>query len=189
MAALAPSLKGLFASLDALWPQRDRRTDGWYRAPSAGKSVGHNPGLNGYSHAIDVDKDGINPMWIINHIARGNGVMYYIIWDVRVWSVKTGWDGHRYNIPPGGSDHRDHMHIEIFQSDHAERFAGPWFTGQGGGSGGGSPGGGSSGGTAGIGAADPRDYRASVYAAGADSAFVANRLNELSWYNQGTREL
>lgn len=164
MAALAPSLKGLFASIDALWPYRDRRTDGWYRAPSNGKSAGHNPGHNGYSHAIDVDKDGINPMWIINHIARRSDVMYYIIWDVRVWSTSTGWDGHRYNIPRGGSDHRDHLHIEIKQTSFAENFRGPWFTGTGGSAGVGEAPEEGVGIGAGFGVADPRDYRDALIA-------------------------
>jgi hypothetical protein len=187
MAALTPALKGLFASIDVLWPHRDRRTDGWYRAPSAGKSVGHNPGHNGYSHAIDVDKDGINPMWIINHIARGNGVMFYIIWDVRVWSVETGWNGHPYHIPKGGSDHRDHLHIETYQTNGAEQFRGPWFTDQGGSAGLGPADPGSDSGIGGLGAADPRDYRGPVYASGGDSRFVGGRLNEITQYIQGTR--
>lgn len=163
MATLSPSLRGLFASIDFLWPRRDRSIDGWYRAPSAGKSVGHNPGARGLVHAIDVDKDGLDPMWIINHITRRSDVMYYIIWDVRVWSTSTGWDGHRYNVPRGGSLHKDHLHIEIRQTVTAEHFGGPWFSG---GSPGGAAGGGSGGGTgisAGLGAADPRDYRDAVY--------------------------
>lgn len=189
MAALAPSLKGLFASFDALWPARDRRTDGWYRAPRNGKSVGHNPGLHGYSHAIDVDKDGINPMWVINHITRRSDVMYYIIWDVRVWSTSTGWDGHRYHIPPGGSDHKDHMHIEIRQNSTAESFGGPWFTGSGGG--GGDSGGGSSGVglEAGFGAADPRDYRDLMINAGDYVLSQAHILNAASVHIDNTSKM
>jgi len=125
MATLAPSLRRLFSEIDGSWPNRDRRTDGWYRAPSAGKSVGHNPGARGLVHAIDVDRDGIDPSWIINHIAR-SGAMYYIIWDRRVWSTKTGWDGHRYT---GSNPHTDHMHIEIYQTTSAENFAGGWGIG------------------------------------------------------------
>lgn len=189
MAALTPALKGLFASLDALWPNRDRRTDGWYRSPANGKSTGHNPGHNGYSHAIDVDKDGINPDWIINHIARNNGVMFYIIWDVRVWSVETGWNGHAYHIPPGGSDHRDHMHIETYQTDKAERFGGPWFTGSGGGSGGGGNSGGEVGLEVGLSAADPRDYREIVYNLGTGSKIVGDQYGTAAAHMIGTQHL
>lgn len=176
MPALAPSLKGLFATIDFLWPHRDRRTDGWYRAPSDGKSLGHNPGHNGYSHAIDVDKDGISPIWLIDHINRRSDVMWYIIWDVRVWSTETGWNGHPYHVPKGGSLHKDHLHIEIKQTSFAEGFTGPWI-----GSGGGStppPGAGGGGGgiNAGLEAADGRDYRDHVYDMGHGSAYAFERI-------------
>lgn len=189
MPALTPALKGLFASIDLLWPHRSRRIDGWYRSPSQGHSVGHNPGHNGFSHAIDVDKNGVNPMWIINHIARGNGVMFYIIWDVRVWGVATGWNGHPYHIPPGGSDHRNHLHIETYQTNAAEQFRGPWFGNQGGptdttpapdpGTGLGS----------GLNPADPRDYRDAVYGTADRARFVGSRLNEAAAHILGTRQL
>ena len=52
-----------------------------------GKSVGHDSRLRGYSHAINIDEDGINPPWVIKHVTRRSDVMYYIIWDVRVWST------------------------------------------------------------------------------------------------------
>jgi hypothetical protein len=174
---LAPSLKGLFASIDFLWPARDRRTDGWYRSPQNGISIGHNPGRKGLSHAIDVDKDGINPMWIITHITRRSDVMYYIIWDMRVWSTQTGWDGHPYDMPKGGSTHRDHLHIEIRQNDTAESFGGPWFGGGGGGGAPGAPGGGDPPGTGGFGPADPRDYRDAQYALSNWAGFGAGRMN------------
>jgi len=158
MASLAPSLKGLFATFDFLWPNRNHGIDGWYHAPQAGYPIGHQPGHNGYSHAIDVDVRGINPPWVIDHIARRSDVMYYIIWDIRVWSTSTGWNGHPYQVPPGGSKHQDHMHIEIRQTSVAETFGGPWFNSAGapGGNAGLSPA--DPGGIAGIEAADPRDF-------------------------------
>lgn len=189
MATLAPSLKGLFASIDFLWPARDRRTDGWYRPVSAGYSKGHNPGHNGLVHAIDVDADGINEMWIIDHIHRTGGVIWYIIWDVRVWSTETGWNGHPYKVPPGGSLHKDHMHIEIYQTNTAEQFAGPWFGSASGSSGGSS---GSSGGTgisSGLGAADPRDYRDAITATASWADFVAGRVNSAAQHIIGSRDL
>jgi len=123
MASLSPSLGRLFKEIDARWPSRDRRTDGWYRSPSVGISVGHNPGERGLVHAIDVDKDGIRPLWIIDNIYRGGGVLFYIIWDRRVWSTRTGWDGHHYT---GSNPHTDHMHIEIYQTVTAEQFSKGW---------------------------------------------------------------
>lgn len=160
---LAPSLKGLFAAIDFLWPRRNHGIDGWYRPSDP--FPGHPPGHNGYSHAIDVDVRGIDPAWIINHIYRNSSVMYYIIWHKQVWSTRTGWDGHPYKVPPGGSSHYDHMHIEIYQTNTAEQFGGPWFGSAGGGYNAGleeapAPSGGIS---AGLEPADPRDYRDAVY--------------------------
>src|SRR5258706_4032433 len=189
MPALTPALKGLCASIDFLWRRRDRRTDGWYRAPRDGHSLGHNPGHNGYSHAIDVDKDGIDPMWIINHIARDNGVMFYIIWDVRVWGVETGWNGHPYHIPTGGSDHRDHLHIETYQPSRAETFGGQWFTNAPGRGGLGPAPGEDPGIGAGFGPADPRDYRDAITAAASWGGYVAGRVNQAANNIIGTRAL
>ena len=120
---LAPSLKRVFVELDMRWPHRDRRTDGWYASPSTRKSKGHNPGHNGYSHAIDVDKDGIDPMWIIRHITKADNVLWYIIWNRHLYSNTYNWVEKPYH---GENPHTDHMHIEIYQTDFAEKWPGGW---------------------------------------------------------------
>jgi hypothetical protein len=177
---LAPSLYGLYASINFLWPTRNKGIDGWYHAPQAGYPIGHQPGHNGYSHAIDVDRRGINPQWIIDHINRRSDVTWYIIWDVRIWSTETGWNGHPYKVPAGGSDHRDHMHIEIKQTSFAEGFQGPWF-GSGGSSSPPADGGGGGGGIgAGLSAADPRDYRGDVYDLGHGAEWAYNYIKGAS---------
>jgi len=79
MATLAPSLRRLFGEIDSVWPNRDRRTDGWLRWPKDGISVGHNPDSRGIVHAIDVDRDGIWPEGIIIYIKKpGTGLRYII---------------------------------------------------------------------------------------------------------------
>lgn len=123
MAALAPSLNRLFKELDMRWPRRDHRTDGWYASPSVRYSKGHNPGHNGYSHAIDVDKDGIDPMWIISHITKNDKVLWYIIWNRTLYSNTYNWVPRRYT---GTNPHTDHMHIEIYQTSYAETWTGGW---------------------------------------------------------------
>lgn len=123
MARLAPSLNRLFLEIDARWPNRDRRTDGWLALPSVRISKGHNPDSRGEVHAIDVDRDGIDPLWIINNIYRGGGVLRYIIWDRRVWHTVYGWTGYAYT---GKNPHTDHMHIEINFSLAAETYSGHW---------------------------------------------------------------
>jgi hypothetical protein len=120
---LAPSLKNLFSEIDAVWPRRDRRTDGWYASPSVRKTKGHNPGHNGYSHAIDVDRDGINPTLLINRIKKDGGILWYVIWSRTLYSNTYGWKPRPYT---GKNPHTDHLHIEIYQTDKAESYRGRW---------------------------------------------------------------
>lgn len=123
MAYLVQSLVNLRAEIDRGWPNRDRRTDGWYADPKVRISYGHNPDGKGAVHAIDVDKDGINPDWIIDHIFRGSGALWYIIWNRGIWDTQRGWRREAYN---GSNPHTDHMHIEVFRSAVGENYAGGW---------------------------------------------------------------
>lgn len=169
MAALAPSLRRLFGEFDAIWPHRNRGIDGWYRAPSAGISVGHNPGRGGLTHAIDVDRRGIDPDWVIAHIYKNTNVLWYIIWNRGIWSNTWGFTRHAYTL---SNPHTDHMHIEIRQTVAAENWGGSWLgaTTSGGSIIGGIAGiAGPGGGISGIGAADDRDPRAHM-----DSAIFHN---------------
>lgn len=120
---LAPSLIRLFDEIDFRWPNRDHRTDGWYANPKDRISKGHNPGHNGYSHAIDVDDDGIDEMWIINNIRKDDKVLWYIIWYKTLYSNTYNWKPRPYT---GSNPHTDHMHIEIYQTDYAEQWTGRW---------------------------------------------------------------
>lgn len=126
MAYLAPSLKRLFNELDHTWPNRDRRTDGWIRWPKDGISKGHNPDSKGCVHAIDVDKDGIDQMWIIRNIAKPSNVLWYIIWNRHLYSNTYHWVEKPYT---GSNPHTDHMHIEIYQNSTAENYSGSWNIG------------------------------------------------------------
>lgn len=162
MAYLAPSLRRLFNEIDAVWPNRDRRTDGWLRWPKDGKSVGHNPDGKGCVHAIDVDRDGIWPEGIIMNIRKQGSGLRYIIWNRKIWHARTNWEHRPYTL---SNPHTDHLHIEIDQTYSAENYAGGWNLGAligGGILGGLVPGGGGSGGTQGIGAANDRDYTAEM---------------------------
>lgn len=123
MAKLAPSLHRLFAEIDTVWPRRDRRTDGWYASPNDRISKGHNPGHNGYSHAIDVDKDGINQTLLIQRLIRTEGILWYVIWNRTLYSDTYNWVPRKYT---GKNPHTDHLHIEIYHTNKAEQYAGKW---------------------------------------------------------------
>lgn len=119
----APSLIRLIAEVNAIWPNRDKRTDGWYRAPRIGISYGHNPDANHRVHARDVDKDGMNPDWVIQHINRTTSGLWYIIWNRQIWSMTHNWKPQAYHGP---SPHTDHWHVEIYHTNAAWNYKGGW---------------------------------------------------------------
>jgi hypothetical protein len=126
MPTLSPSLRRMIGNIDARWPHRDRRTDGWLRWPSQGRSIGHNPAYLGYVHAYDLDRDGVDPYWIINNVYKGGRVLWYIIYNRQYWSNTYGWRAKPYTL---SNPHTDHLHIEIYQTNTARFYSGPWFPG------------------------------------------------------------
>lgn len=118
---LAKSLDNLFNEIDARWPDRDRRTDGWFTDQR--ETYGHNRTERGLCHAIDVDDDGIDEEFIMSNLYRGGDVLWYWIWDRKLYSRKRGFEPVPYTGP---SAHTDHMHIEIHHTVKAEDYNGPW---------------------------------------------------------------
>lgn len=126
MATLAPSLRLLFAELNARWPNRDRRTDGWYRNCQwrGGTTSDHCYDWRGRVHAADIDKDGINAEWIFDNICENRLPTNYVIWNRRIRSRAYGWRVRRYT---GTSNpHIDHVHVSIMHSDRAWFFNSGW---------------------------------------------------------------
>lgn len=115
------SLNKLFDEIDARWPHRTHSLDGWYN-PSR-HSVGHNAGHRGLIHAIDVDRRGIDPMYIVDHIKKNGHILWYMIWSRHLYSNTYGWHVRPYT---GSNPHTDHIHIEIYQTTTAEEFDGYW---------------------------------------------------------------
>jgi hypothetical protein len=130
MATLAPSLKLLFRELDAHWPNRDRRTDGWYRPPSAcSRPSDHCADSRGRVRAIDIDKDGINPDWVVARLIHSHLPTAYVIWNRHIWSESQGWRKRKYT---GTSNpHTDHIHVSIRHTEGAWGFTSGWGVAQG----------------------------------------------------------
>lgn len=123
MATLAPSLKSLFNQLDDVWPNRDRKTDGWYRNCTwVDHGTDHCPTASGMVHAIDIDKDGINPDFVVSKLIKMDLVVRYVIWNRHIWEHKNGWRQDDYH----GTDnpHTDHIHVSIEHTYAAEHFTG-----------------------------------------------------------------
>jgi hypothetical protein len=122
-AYLVQSLINLRAEIDNRWPLRSRAVDGWYRSPSVGISYGHNPDSKGAVHAIDVDKNGIDPYWIIANFYHAAPVYWYVIYNRQIWSNTYGFRPLPYN---GVNPHTDHMHFEVYHTAAGENYTGPW---------------------------------------------------------------
>ena len=123
MAYLVTSLVVLRNEIDLVWPNRSRKIDGWVRDPRDGISYGHNPDAKGAVHAIDVDKNGIWPPYIIDRVGLVKGVIWYVIWNRQIWSDDYGWRPQPYTLK---NPHTDHMHIEVRHTATAENYAGHW---------------------------------------------------------------
>lgn len=114
---LAPSLDRLRSQIDALWPNRDKATDGWIGDPShAARPSDHNPDYSsgGVVRAIDVDKDGIDTEALIECVT-GDSRVAYVIWNRRIWGYKSGWRAYT-----GSNPHTAHMHVSIKHTTSAE---------------------------------------------------------------------
>lgn len=108
MARLAANLKNLRAEIDARWPARDRTSDGWIGdAAHQARKSDHNPDQRGVVHAIDVDKDGIDPHLLVRQAIRHTGVEY-VIFDRTIWSRRHGFRARAYT---GGNPHTGHVHV------------------------------------------------------------------------------
>lgn len=105
---LHPALARLVSEADALWPNRDRSSDGWIgdRAHAARKSD-HNPDAFGSVNAYDFDVDGIDTAALIA-AAEAHPATSYWIFDSRLAHRSTGFRQVPYT---GSNPHRSHLHI------------------------------------------------------------------------------
>lgn len=122
MAFLVPSLKAVFAELNATWPNRDKKTDGWIGDKN------HCPGTSdhcadssGAVHAIDIDKDGIDPYFVIERLAQYPLVFRYFNFNYKQYHIKNDFVAK----PLGGSNpHTGHVHVSIAHTDRARNYTG-----------------------------------------------------------------
>ncbi len=129
MAVLAPSLVRCRSELNARWPSRDRRTDGWIGdtthkesgRPENGGSD-HNPNYRELVDAIDIDVDGIDCPAVVALLIRHPSVNY-VIWNRIIWSRSHGFVARRYT---GSNPHIDHIHVSILQTVAAENSTVAW---------------------------------------------------------------
>ena len=115
--------------IDRLYPDRDKRSDGWIadaRHLKAGNSD-HIPNGLGVVYAIDIDRDlsgaakpDLMP-YLADHLrrlARTDKRIKYIIFNGRIASAKSLW---RFRNYKGSNPHNHHCHIsftELADKDH-----------------------------------------------------------------------
>ncbi len=80
--------------VNAKWPSRDKRSDGWIGdAAHAARKSDHNPDADGWVHALDIDKDGIDADRLANELVAyarnlepGSRRLKYVVFKGRVAS-------------------------------------------------------------------------------------------------------
>lgn len=123
MAVLAVNLATLRREIDAHWPRRDRESDGWIGdAAHQARRSDHNPDPRGVVHAIDVDRDGIDPKLVVR-CAIGHPTVEYVIFDRTIWSRRAGFQPRRYT---GDNPHTGHVHVSGRYGAEFEDNRAPW---------------------------------------------------------------
>jgi peptidoglycan hydrolase-like protein with peptidoglycan-binding domain len=123
MATLAANLAALRREIDARWPNRDRRSDGWIGdAAHQGRASDHNPDARGVVHAIDVDRDGIDAGTLVRRAIR-HPTVHYVIFDRTIWTRDNDFRSRRYT---GDNPHTGHIHVSGRRGHGHENNPTPW---------------------------------------------------------------
>lgn len=121
---LAPSLVKLRDEINAEWPHRDKRSDGWIGDKAHQQRVSdHNPDSRGMVHAIDVDKDGVDPTLIVDACIADSRV-HYVIWNHFIYESELNFKAKAYTGP---DPHTGHIHISINHNTHSEESTSDWL--------------------------------------------------------------
>jgi hypothetical protein len=129
---LSKAAQQLREQFDDSYPSRDRTSDGWIGdTRHAARPSDHNPDVNGWVRAIDVDRDvsGRSKPDLMPDIAdqirllcksKKEKRIAYIIFDGRIASSKKAWAWRPYE---GSNKHNHHCHISFEkEADDNEAF-------------------------------------------------------------------
>ena len=115
----------LRAQVNAKWPNRDKNSDGWIGdSAHAARPSDHNPDAQGWVHALDIDKDGIDADAFADQLiahcrarAIGSDRIKNVVFRDRVASGT--YPGQFWVWRPGDYGHQGHIHVSF--TDAAER--------------------------------------------------------------------
>lgn len=137
---LAPALVKLRDEINALFPHRDKSSDGWIGdASHSARTSDHNPDWNdgGVVRAIDIDVDGNDPSKDLRRMVLeaciGDPRIWYVISNGVIYSRTYGWAARAYT---GSNGHFHHVHISLQgangisreQAQRLENDTSSWFT-------------------------------------------------------------
>jgi hypothetical protein len=120
---LSKAAEQLRSEINAKYPKRDKRSDGWIGdlSHSARKSD-HNPDKNGWVRAIDIDSDLLKgsskESWLLAETikslaVKGDKRLSYIIHQHRIASPRQNW---AWRVYKGSNPHVSHLHISFTQA-------------------------------------------------------------------------
>lgn len=127
MAKLVAGGVQLRKQVDARFPGRDRRSDGWIGdSAHAARRSDHNPDKNGWVHALDIDENMGKGRWRNGRAARqlaeqlrlyaasglpGSDRIKYVVYEGRLASgtYKSKW----WTWRPGNWGHYQHIHVSF----------------------------------------------------------------------------
>ncbi|WP_329101005.1 peptidoglycan-binding protein [Micromonospora sp. NBC_01699] len=121
---LAPVLGVLRDEIDRRWPHRDRASDGWIGDPAhQATQSDHNPDTDNRSvNALDVDRDGIDPMLVVRRCIAHPSTQY-VIFDRTIWSRTRDFNAARYT---GSNPHDRHLHVSVSHDRALEASTRTW---------------------------------------------------------------
>jgi hypothetical protein len=117
------SLMKLRREVDAMWPNRDKSSDGTIGDAAHSKSKSeHNPvghpygpeyGTKGAVHAIDITAKDIDADLVVSQLI-GDRRAWYVIYNGKIYSKTYGWVERDYT---GSNPHSTHLHLSLAADD------------------------------------------------------------------------
>lgn len=130
---IPPSIKAAFAQANAIWPNRNKASDGSIGdSAHASRPSDHNPDARGIVHAFDLTHDpakGPDCGVLAEHLRQRHydgreTRVKYVIFNRRIWnpSLDRLWRPYK-----GANPHEKHMHVSILANVRVEADVSPWW--------------------------------------------------------------
>lgn len=127
---LAPSLVVLRDEVNALFPRRDKASDGWLGDTAhQARPSSHNPNAQGIVRGLDVDVDDNDPTRDLRQLVVAAAIAdertWYVISNGVIYSRTHNFAARTYT---GANSHFKHVHISLLEEPAAWNDTQPWLT-------------------------------------------------------------